>query len=94
MSTLYSDSVVECTPLFNVPYGHVHYSSVDTTKILPGDLVTYSCDPPYLLEGVEYRICMKNGSWSEEQPVCIGEIANISTEPYVFSVNTYTAEKL
>lgn len=70
---LISDSLIECTPLLNIPYGHVHYSSVDSTKIQPGDVVTYSCDPPYRLEGAEYRICMNNGSWSEEQPQCTGE---------------------
>ena len=72
------DTLVECTPLLNIPYGHVHYSSIDTTKIEPGDVVTYSCDPPYLLHGVEYRICMSNGSWSEEEPQCTGKMITSS----------------
>lgn len=72
-SSSFTDTLIECAPLLNIPYGHVHYSTVDTTKILPGDTVTYSCDPPYLLEGAEYRICMSNGTWSEEEPLCSGE---------------------
>jgi hypothetical protein len=71
---LHSATLVECNPLLNIPYGHVHYSSVDTTTIEPGDVVTYSCDPPYILQGADYRICMNNGTWSEEQPQCIGEL--------------------
>lgn len=71
---LHLASLVECNPLLNIPYGHVHYSSVDTTTIQPGDIVTYSCDPPYILEGADYRICMSNGTWSEEEPQCNGEL--------------------
>ena len=73
-----SASLVECSPLLNIPYGHVHYSSVDTTTIQPGDVVTYSCDPPYILKGADYRICMSNGTWSEEEPQCIGEFITIA----------------
>lgn len=69
----YTDSMVKCKPLINIPYGHVHYEITDTTVIRPGDVVTYSCDPPYILEGSEYRICMSNGTWSEEAPQCAGE---------------------
>ena len=36
--------------------------------------MTYSCDPPYILKGADYRICMSNGTWSEEEPQCIGEL--------------------
>lgn len=74
----HSASLVECNPLLNIPYGHVHYSSVDTTTIQPGDVVTYSCDPPYILKGADYRICMSNGTWSEEEPQCIGEFITIA----------------
>ena len=73
-SMLCIESLIQCDPLLNIPYGHVHYKTVDTTVIRPGDIVTYNCDTPYLLVGAEYRICISNGTWSEEEPQCIGEI--------------------
>ena len=66
------DSMVQCEPLVPIPNGHVRYESVDRTTIQPGDMVTYSCDIPYVLEGDTYRVCISNGSWSGEEPTCIG----------------------
>ena len=63
-----------CEPLVAIPYGHVRYDIVDTTLIQPGDIVTYECEQPYILHGVTYRVCFRNGSWSEEEPQCIGKV--------------------
>ena len=64
--------MVKCEPLVPIPNGHVRYESVDRTTIQPGDMVTYSCDIPYVLEGDTYRVCISNGSWSGEEPTCTG----------------------
>ena len=69
---IHIDSMVKCEPLVPIPNGHVRYESVDRTTIQPGDMVTYSCDVPYALEGDTYRVCISNGSWSGEEPTCTG----------------------
>ena len=66
----YTDSKVKCEPLVPIPNGHILFKSVDMTTTQPGDLVTYSCEIPYVLEGDSYRICLGNGSWSGEEPTC------------------------
>ena len=70
------DSMVQCEPLVPIPNSHVRYESVDRTTIQPGDMVTYSCDIPYVLEGDIYRVCISNGSWSGEEPTCTGVCIN------------------
>lgn len=67
------DSLVECEALTPIPFGHINYQIVDTTIVQPGDLVIYSCDTLYTLSGQQHRICLRNGSWSGVEPICIGE---------------------
>lgn len=31
----------------------------------------YICDDGYKLDGVSKRTCLKDGSWSNEEPVCL-----------------------
>lgn len=37
-----------------------------------GALALYSCDNNYELDGVSRRLCLENGTWSSEAPVCGG----------------------
>ena len=68
-----SDSLVRCEPLAPIPFGHVLYKAVDSTVLQPGDVVTYKCDAPFVLDGDSYRVCVTNGSWTGQEPSCIGK---------------------
>ena len=68
----YTVSLKACESLINIPHGHVAYQTIDTPTVLPGDVALYSCDAPYSLLGSEYRICLRNGSWSDSEPLCVG----------------------
>lgn len=65
------DSSIICEALIVIPNGHIHYHTVDTTKVQPGDMATYSCDTLYTLSGPQYRVCLRNASWTETEPKCI-----------------------
>ncbi len=49
---------------------------VTSTKdvLLPGDMISYTCEKGYMLSGQEKRYCLRNGNWSEEQPKCLGKV--------------------
>ena len=64
-----------CNPLITIPHGNVSYQIENTTEPEPGDVVLYYCDDLYQLEGTNYRVCLKNGTWTEKEPKCIGEYA-------------------
>ena len=68
----YTVSLKACKSLTSIPHGHVAYQTIDTPTVLPGDVALYSCDAPYSLLGSEYRICLRNGSWSDSEPLCVG----------------------
>ena len=55
--------------------------------LTPGSQADYSCNPGYSLSGVETRICLDNGEWSEDAPSCIGK----KTKSSISSVLSYTA---
>lgn len=65
-------AVKQCRPLITIPHGHVVYQTTDTPAILPGDFASYSCDASYRLLGSPERFCLRNGSWSGLEPLCIG----------------------
>jgi len=65
-------AVKQCRPLISIPHGHVVYQTTDTPAILPGDFASYSCDASYRLLGSPERFCLRNGSWSGLEPLCIG----------------------
>ncbi|XP_064397056.1 sushi, von Willebrand factor type A, EGF and pentraxin domain-containing protein 1-like isoform X3 [Halichondria panicea] len=56
---------VDCGSLSNPTNGMV---SLDST--LRGSEAAYSCQENYTLVGVALRVCMDNGEWSEEEPLC------------------------
>ena len=70
---LHTDSLVICFPLVAIPNGHISYTIKDNTLIKPGDVVVYTCEQPYTLEGSSYRVCLNNGTWTDQEPKCTGE---------------------
>ena len=67
------ESLIVCEALVPIPYGHISYHIVDTTKVQPGDVASYSCDTLYTLQGEQHRICLRNATWSGTEPVCVGK---------------------
>lgn len=37
-----------------------------------GQMVKYTCDTGYVLEGPTNRMCLENGNWSDVVPKCNG----------------------
>ncbi len=56
---------VECRVL-EAPEG----GSVKLTGLMVGSTATYMCSGGYVLEGVQVRTCLKDGTWSEDEPRC------------------------
>lgn len=40
-----------------------------------GATALYSCNTNYVLVGVSRRLCLENGTWSSEEPICRGNTA-------------------
>jgi len=55
-----------CPPPESLKLGFIHGQ-----QFWEGRKVLYSCEPGYWLTGSPERHCLKNGSWSENQPSCI-----------------------
>ena len=43
---------------------------LSTATMVFGSTASYSCDRGYNLNGSMSRVCMANGQWSEEDPIC------------------------
>ena len=52
--------------------GEPAHGRLVSTEILfyPGEEVTYTCDPGYVLAGSERRLCGEDGTWSGGLPSC------------------------
>ena len=37
---------------------------------------TFSCDPGFGLVGTQVLICLENGTWNNQPPVCRGKLFN------------------
>ena len=58
-----------CPRLLNLP--HVHMSTKSTVI---NTVVTFSCDPGYILVGNRHIICTTKGEWNGIQPMCMREL--------------------
>ena len=38
-----------------------------------GESARYSCSFGFILQGVSFRVCQIDGTWSNEAPVCVGQ---------------------
>jgi len=64
--------VVDCGTPETVPNGRFVLASNATYYAAA---VIYECDENYELVGHGRRLCMENGTWSSDPPVCRGETA-------------------
>ena len=64
----------KCPTLEDIPNG-----SVDMTGVTVGSTATYTCNDNYQLMGASTRMCQPNGTWSGEEPSCIGERNRVYT---------------
>ena len=39
-------------------------------ELAPDSLARYSCNGGFRLVGDSYRVCLKNGKWSGQEPFC------------------------
>ncbi|KAJ8968851.1 hypothetical protein NQ317_005360, partial [Molorchus minor] len=58
---------VDCGYPEKIEYGKITHPNNATYY---GALALYSCDPNFELEGVSRRLCLENGTWSSDSPVC------------------------
>ena len=65
----YTNADLDCGTLSNPLNGNVTFT---TTTV--GSGANYSCDAGFVLMGLSSRVCVVNGSWSGEAPVCRGEL--------------------
>lgn len=61
---------VDCGTPGKLEHGKVTLASNATYY---GALALYSCDDNYELDGVSRRLCLENGTWSSDTPVCRGK---------------------
>ena len=46
---------------------------MNITGRMVGDIVFYSCDHGYQLDGAEIRVCQNNSEWRGDEPICVEE---------------------
>ncbi|WAQ98671.1 SVEP1-like protein [Mya arenaria] len=59
-------SCVQCTPLTNLTYGSISYTSDGQTTV-----ATFSCDAGSTLSGLTTFSCDTSGAWEFEEPECV-----------------------
>ena len=50
--------------------------TVSVDKTVYESIAMYTCDDGYILMGERHRLCLANGSWSNEEPMCKHKIYN------------------
>jgi len=74
---------IDCGRLQNPPFGRV-----DLAGTVINARATYACIPGYVLIGNKFQICLINGRWSGETPVCrLGESLSLILEGPVTVLN-------
>ncbi|ELU05207.1 hypothetical protein CAPTEDRAFT_227166 [Capitella teleta] len=58
--------VIKCTDIFEFTNGYYKVHSYNLNG-----LVTFNCDPYFVLSGPKERVCTAEGRWSDSQPECI-----------------------
>ena len=74
-----------CPPPERLELGFIHGQ-----QFWEGRKVLYSCEPGYWLSGSLERHCLKNGSWSGNQPSCIlpGNTYVYNLIPFLKTIST------
>lgn len=78
---------VDCGVPKHVKHGKV---SLVSNVTYYGATALYSCDPNYELDGVSRRLCLDNGTWSSDTPVCRGKFS----KSFVFSVTCVSTPRV
>ena len=82
---IFTAVAIDCGSLPNPPNGAVDLS-LGTQE---GAIALYSCDEDFFLDGNIARQCLDSGSWSGNEPDCIGEVIDIiSIKPS--KINSFT----
>ena len=68
---LHAVSLERCGPPEDILYGNITYINEDSSNVLVGDVITYSCDPGAELQGPSERFCLRTGNWSGDEPACV-----------------------
>ena len=69
-------SAVDCGDLQNLQNGQVYFTTTTT-----GSVAAYQCNPGYVLEGTQNRVCQEtNGEWSGVAPICNGRFRSATDE--------------
>lgn len=58
---------IDCGMLQAIPYGTIKYVQ---NKTYVGSEVGYACTNSHTLSGVQRRVCLENGTWSDATPRC------------------------
>lgn len=61
--------LIQC-PSLSIAKGRVEITSVGPANRTVNSKATYICDDDYLLKGNVERLCLMNGTWSGENPIC------------------------
>lgn len=62
-----------CDPPEDVANTTIAYINEDSSNVMVGDVVIYSCDPGMKLNGRSERFCLRFGNWSGSEPECVGK---------------------
>ncbi|CAH1803043.1 unnamed protein product [Owenia fusiformis] len=59
----------DCPDLVMPRYGKIVHGKLVGNRI--GDIVSITCLPKYFRWGVKRRVCLEDGTWSKELPICL-----------------------
>ena len=70
-------TAVQCPHPLNISNGTVNETWLSSGQ----QLLVYSCNDGYTLDGTKERVCQYNGSWNDTEPSCIPEAEETCTLP-------------
>ena len=75
---------VTCSALESILNGGVSYDRDSSDGQYPfNTTASFSCNSEYLLSGSDSRTCQTSGDWSQQTPVCRGNIMKISVNCFL-----------
>ena len=76
---------IRCEPLRPLING-----TILGTEMLYGAVVRYRCNVGFRMEGPEKRTCQADGTWSDSEPTCPGELIMVAlcnrADHYIFAL--------
>ncbi|XP_064486820.1 sushi, von Willebrand factor type A, EGF and pentraxin domain-containing protein 1-like [Ornithodoros turicata] len=80
---------VACPALAPLENGHVATDGAINGRLVQGSKLVYHCDPGFLLEGNETRVCQEDARWGGYQPYCTPvkcDIPNVEVDGGVYTL--------